>query len=230
MELTLQLLSSHQGRDKVIRTCCYASSLLSGFVKDKNAARLLLFGARLSECRVVLRLFDDLPMLVYTCNYGMGKKEKDRTVARLSVASNLCNQTFFPLEHLAWAGDNHILPVKNTGLLRNLSLIAWLSSLLFEILRGIRIILMINKRRHIMLKRTAMEQDQSEQIYSELRRLRKRQCIELLILIQHSADLCNAIHWLPTNYLWSGSLKPWQVGLFGSVSSAIGLCRIIRGM
>lgn len=230
MELVIQLLSSYQGRDKVIRTCCYASSLLSGFVKDKNAARLVLFSARLAECRVVLRLFDDLPMFMYTYNYGLGKKEKDRTVARLGVASNLCNQVFFPLEHLAWAGDNHILAIKNAGFYRNLSLIAWTSSLLIEIIRGLRIILILNKKRHTMLKRAAADQDQSEQINTEMRRLRKRQFIELIILIQHSADLCNAIHWLPTNYFWSGSLKPWQVGLFGTVSSLIGLCRIMRGM
>lgn len=64
-----------------IRTVCYGSQLVGGVLSRKAETdvssqqlgkRLLLFSAQLSQCRTVLRLFDDLSMLAYSHSYGTG--------------------------------------------------------------------------------------------------------------------------------------------------------------
>ncbi|CAE1178051.1 PEX11C [Acanthosepion pharaonis] len=60
MEDIVNLLETYRGRDKVIRLCCYGAMLLAG--KDGKNSRLLRVSAALSDCRVVLRLFDDIPI------------------------------------------------------------------------------------------------------------------------------------------------------------------------
>lgn len=68
MEDIVNLLETYRGRDKVIRLCCYGAMLLAG--KDGKNSRLLRVSAALSDCRVVLRLFDDIPMLAYSLQYA----------------------------------------------------------------------------------------------------------------------------------------------------------------
>jgi Peroxisomal biogenesis factor 11 (PEX11) len=38
------------------------------------AGKFAIFSTKMSQTRATLRLFDDLPMLAYTLEYGMGKK------------------------------------------------------------------------------------------------------------------------------------------------------------
>ena len=71
LEKCSEFLETYSGRDKVMRLLCYSAQLLSGL---NNSKRLDKFSDHLSECRTVLRLFDDLPMLNYTLMYGLGKK------------------------------------------------------------------------------------------------------------------------------------------------------------
>ncbi|XP_008942977.1 PREDICTED: peroxisomal membrane protein 11C, partial [Merops nubicus] len=52
---------------------------------------------------------------------------------------------------------------------------------------------------------------------------------EVLSILMHSADLCNAIHWLPPGFLWAGRFPPWLVGLLGTISSLIGIYQASRG-
>ena len=54
------------------------------------------------------------------------------------------------------------------------------------------------------------------------------QRFDLLIeLVQHVADVMNAVHWMPPGFLWGGSLSPIFVGLNGVVSSFLGLYRML---
>lgn len=63
-----------------IRTLCYGCQLAGGVLARKSPAesemgrRLLTVSAQLSHCRTVLRLFDDLAMLAYSRQYGLGAK------------------------------------------------------------------------------------------------------------------------------------------------------------
>lgn len=87
-------LESYRGRDKVYRLVCYASSLLSSCAQHAGlptaSERLSKLGAALSSCRIVLRLGDDLSMLLVSTSYGLGK----------SVGATLCDGQVFVLPTL----------------------------------------------------------------------------------------------------------------------------------
>ena len=74
----LRVLESYRGRDKIMRLISYVCTLLGGSIQHTRFIRLaqkfFRVGEALSDCRVVLRLFDDLAMLNYTLNYGFGKQ------------------------------------------------------------------------------------------------------------------------------------------------------------
>lgn len=75
LEEISKFLHTYSGRDKVIRTLCYGAKLASGLAKSQTTAeKLNIFSAQMSNCRVILRLFDDLPMLSHTLQYGLGKE------------------------------------------------------------------------------------------------------------------------------------------------------------
>lgn len=52
---------------------------------------------------------------------------------------------------------------------------------------------------------------------------------EVLSILMDTADLSNAIHWLPPGFLWAGKFPPWLVGLLGTISSLIGIYQASRG-
>jgi peroxin-11C len=75
IEAISKFLSIHNGRDKVIRTLLYTTKLAAALVSSEETVRKLeTISAQLSACRIVLRLFDDIPMLNYTLTYGWGKE------------------------------------------------------------------------------------------------------------------------------------------------------------
>ena len=61
-----------------IRTLGYTCQLVGGVLVEQCPARsevgtrLLALSSQLSHCRIVLRLFDDVAMFVYTKQYGLG--------------------------------------------------------------------------------------------------------------------------------------------------------------
>ncbi|XP_039556321.1 peroxisomal membrane protein 11C isoform X6 [Passer montanus] len=59
--------------------------------------------------------------------------------------------------------------------------------------------------------------------------LRAQVKAELLSILMDTADLSNAIHWLPPGFLWAGRFPPWLVGLLGTISSLIGIYQASRG-
>jgi peroxin-11C len=70
-----KFLSTHNGRDKVIRTLSYTAKLTASLVSSEEVVRKLeTISSQLNACRTVLRLFDDIPMLNYTLTYGLGKE------------------------------------------------------------------------------------------------------------------------------------------------------------
>ena len=76
----------------------------------------------MSYCRTVLRLFDDLPMLNRTLSYGLGSSEKDQIIRLSNVISNIVNTFYYPMEHIAWAGDQKVLTLGNDTLIKYLDL------------------------------------------------------------------------------------------------------------
>lgn len=231
VESFINALESYRGRDKVIRTLCYGSQLVGGVLAGKNSQSslgksLLLFSAQLSQCRTTLRLFDDLSMLAYSTSYGLGASEEDALVRWMSILNNVADQLYYPCEHIAWAADAELIKTKSdkwwvlsTGL--------WGISLILNILRSIRSILIL-KRKAQMYQRSGSAESR-EEAFSQEAALRRQIRGEVFSILSNLADLGNAIHWMPPGFLWAGRFPPWLVGLMGTTSSMIGLLQMSSG-
>ncbi|XP_054836679.1 peroxisomal membrane protein 11C isoform X2 [Eublepharis macularius] len=212
-------LESYRGRDRVIRTLCYGCQLTGGALARRDPAKapvgrgLLALAAQLSHCRTVLRLFDDLAMLTYSCQYGLGAKENDFTVRWLSILNNLADQLYYPCEHIAWAADAEII-YANPQKWWTLSTAFWGASLLLGIARSLRILAQLERK---------LQTQSSSSGRTSPKELKAQAKAEVLAILSNMADLANAIHWLPPGVLWAGKLPQWLVGLMGTVSSLIGL-------
>ncbi|KAL7992856.1 hypothetical protein Chor_017112 [Crotalus horridus] len=137
----VSVLETYRGRDRVIRTICYGCQLAGGILVARRqpgesplGQGLLTVSAQLSHCRTVLRLFDDLTMLSYSCQYGLGNKEKDTAMRWLSIFNNIADQLYYPCEHVAWAADAEIIHA-NSSRWWTLSTTLWSFSLLLGIAR-----------------------------------------------------------------------------------------------
>ncbi|XP_017268885.1 peroxisomal membrane protein 11C [Kryptolebias marmoratus] len=228
MESLVQLLESYRGRDKAIRTVCYGSQLVGGVLTQKAEAdvssqrlgkSLLLFSAQLSHCRTVLRLFDDLSMLAYSHSYGFGASEEDAGVRWISVLTNVADQLYYPCEHVAWAADAELIKARSDKWWL-FSTVLWGTSLLLGILRSLRILVLLKRK----LKK--YERDGGDRRRSQLCRQMRG---ELLSILSSTADLSNAVHWMPPGFLWAGRFPSWLVGLLGTISSLIGLIQMNAG-
>ncbi|XP_018523015.1 LOW QUALITY PROTEIN: peroxisomal membrane protein 11C [Lates calcarifer] len=227
VESLVQLLESYRGRDKIIRTICFGSQLVGGVLSRKAEAdassnqlgkSLLLFSAQLSQCRTVLRLFDDLSMLAYSHSYGFGAEEEDLGLRWISVLTNVADQLYYPCEHIAWAADAELIKVKSDKWWLY-STVLWGTSLLLGILRSLRVLQLLKKK----LKKCGRDGADSR---SQLRRQMRG---EVLSVLSCMADLSNAIHWMPPGFLWAGRFPNWLVGLMGTTSSLIGLFQMTAG-
>ncbi|OWK50658.1 Peroxisomal membrane protein 11C [Lonchura striata] len=197
-------LETHRGRDRAVRALSYGCQLAGAALPGPAGlpGALLAASAQLSSCRTALRLFDDLAMLRHSCSYGLGPEGEDALVRGLSVLCNVANQLYYPCEHLAWAAD--------VGIVRAGSRRWWARS---TALWGCALLLGI--------LRTSPPQQQQK--------LRAQVKAEVLSILMDTADLSNAIHWLPPGFLWAGKFPPWLVGLLGTISSLIGIYQASRG-
>ncbi|XP_037530425.1 peroxisomal membrane protein 11C [Nematolebias whitei] len=223
LESLVRLLESYRGRDKAIRTVCYGSQLVGGVLTLKTnvssqqlGKSLLLFSAQLSHCRTVLRLFDDLSMLAYSHGYGFGASEEDAGVRWISVLTNVADQLYYPCEHMAWAADAELIKARSDKWWL-FSTVLWGTSLLLGILRSLRVLVLLRRK----LKK--YEKDGGGSRHSQLCRQMQG---ELLSILSSTADLSNAVHWMPPGFLWAGRFPSWLVGLLGTVSSLIGLIQM----
>lgn len=60
-----------------MKALCYITKLAGGLNVNNNnelAQKLLIFSSKISGARTTLRLVDDLPLLQYTLDYGLGRK------------------------------------------------------------------------------------------------------------------------------------------------------------
>ena len=60
-----------------------------------------------------------------------------------------------------------------------------------------------------------------------MRDLDSLELTELFSLVKCSADILNAVNWLPKGFLWSGKFNTFATGLFGLISSLVGLAQMI---
>ncbi|XP_057565325.1 peroxisomal membrane protein 11C [Hippopotamus amphibius kiboko] len=222
-------LESYRGRDRLIRTLGYCCQLVGGVLVEQCPAagsevgtRLLALSSQLSHCRTILRLFDDMPMFVYTKQYGLGAEEEDIFVRCVSVLGNLADQLYYPCEHVAWAADAKILHV-DSARWWTLSTALWGLSLLLGIARSLWMVLKLRQR-----PRSPPAASTSRLPRGKQRAVEAQIWSEALTLLSNLADLANAVHWLPPGVLWAGRFPPWLVGLLGTVSSLLSVYQAVR--
>ncbi|XP_022081733.1 peroxisomal membrane protein 11C-like [Acanthaster planci] len=236
LKLAINLLQTYGGRDKVMRIISYGSLLLSGLVKSPSKSKkLLTIFTELSGCRTILRLFDDLPMLGYSLSYGLGAQEKSLWLRVLSLANNLIDQLYFPLEHIAWAADKKLIDVSSSPWWI-LCIVAWGLSLSISILRSLMTLVSLRRSRKKLEQEIQMEdpccssgrQESSVVEGQQISRLKEAERAHLLEVLKYATDLCNAIHWMPVGFLWGGKLSDATVGFLGTISSVLYLQAVVR--
>ncbi|CAL1301061.1 unnamed protein product [Larinioides sclopetarius] len=197
MDEFAKLFESYSGRDSIVRTTSYLSLYLSTYTRGSLSKKLRLINKELSYCRLLMRLFDDFPMLRYTINYGLGSKEKNGLLRVLGIIKNLLDQLYYPIEHIALAADHHFLKV-DSGSFYTVGTVVWGLSCYVDMIR-------------LHEKIVAMQ-------------------LEYLLLgFKDAADLALAISYLPYgSFLWAGRLSQRNVGLFGTISSLIGVVMLLR--
>ena len=161
------------------------------------------------------------------------------------VVGALSSQLYYPLEHIAWAADNQLLPCVQSHWFWTTDTILWGISLLATCFQAVATIQSISVKLQKLRtysscdtstegsatatskKRVTFEDQQSGSNKTRIRVLRYQRFTAMLTVLQTLSDLMNAVHWLPEGFLWSGKLTCFWVGLFGTLSSVIGLYKIL---
>ncbi|XP_073240697.1 peroxisomal membrane protein 11C-like [Porites lutea] len=229
------VLETYRGREKIMRLLQYASFLASGGLHkvscEATGEKFRIFAEAMSECRTVLRLFDDAAMISFARSYGTGKEESDKIVRWTNLFDIFCGLTFYPLEHIAWARDKKILRGKSAKLW-DLGLYCWIGSLTACILRDLWLLKKLQQERKATSKshsddgrilRESEESDNSAVTGHKQIKYVQRQLI--ISVIGFTADLTMAINWAPPGILWSQKLSIGTVGFLGTISS---LCELYK--
>lgn len=207
-------LETPTGKDKVIRTLCYAAKLASALVKTESTSeKLNSFGSQLSNCRVILRLLDDFPQLSCTIEYGLGAQERDVYLRFANVLRNVVDQAFFPIEHIEWLADNNYINVRSEPW-AVASTWCWVISLSLSLMKSLRTLKNMSKQKHLK----EVDSKHKDEVVMAAKRRR-----EVLSAVRNVIDLVHAIHCLPPGFLWSSRLSRLQVGTVGTLSSLLGL-------
>ena len=140
------------------------------------------------------------------------------------------------MEHFAWAADYKLIPVSSSRLW-TLGMLLWGLSLVISFFQATQKLIRINhelsklniqqnKPNSESSKKKVTFQDESASTAS-MQSLKNQRLLAFLTVVQSLSDLMNAIHWLPEGFLWAGKLPLSWVGIFGTVSSLIGLYKIL---
>lgn len=208
----VSVLETYRGREKSMRTLQYGLLFITPLANENVRAALQTLSSQLGTTRVILRLFDDLPMLQYSLSCVKENKDKDALVRCLEVVGTVADQLYFPVEHLAWARDMKMLKGSSASLW-HASLLLWGFSLILTISRSLRLIFLMKNRAK---RATVEEKHKIDAMYRA----------ELLTVIMQAADLLNALNWMPRRP-WTKPFPVWQVGFLGLVSSLIGFSKFL---
>ncbi|KAH9490467.1 Peroxisomal membrane protein 11C [Bulinus truncatus] len=226
----INVLETYRGRDRIIRFLTYAAMFIGGDGKTSAQIKWRILSAELSGCRVILRLFDDLSMLLYNVSISFGQKEKG-IMRPLEMCTALFNQLYYPSEHIAWFRQKKILN-GNPAVFSLLGLVFWTLALLGEIIKCFVKIRKLNLQAKSLHKQRKLDHDssdhrssQNDQIQENLKKLATDRRDLCLLLVQYSCDFTNAISWMPPGVLWAQKLRPSVNGILGMIASSIILYR-----
>ncbi|XP_061398720.1 peroxisomal membrane protein 11C [Musca vetustissima] len=214
------IIDTYGGRDKVMKALCYGSKLIAGYYGDRKpelAKRYAIASSRISGARATLRLIDDIPMIQYALEYGLGKGESDSIMAVLGVAANIVDLLYYPVEKICWLSEHKIVDIKNADYWDNVNTIFWVVGVYLNLMRNIRSF-GLNQQKINTIKQTKDNPDMEKML--------KKHRIEMLTLLRLTLDFIHAGSYLPKGYLWGGKLSTFQIGAIGTTSAAIGIYQI----
>lgn len=209
------MLDSYGGRDKVVRLACYSLKLYGCLRGDKGWQKA---GSQLSHARMLLRLFDDLPTLMGTLSYGLGKHEPTLTDAALGVLANLVDQLFLPVEKVLWFQELGILKFspKTAEALDTTSTVLWAAGLylgLFQTLQSIQ---------RLLWTRDCLQQSE-DKCSDAKKKLDVRIILQFVTAGKLCLDITQAVSCLPEGWLWGERIGATKVAAIATSSSVIGL-------
>lgn len=228
----IEIFGSRDGLEKCLRTVQYASRFAAG--SGYNSKGLKALASSISSTRTITRYLDSLGMWAETLEYGLGREEPDTLVRIHSVASNILNSLFYPMEHIAFLMDLEVLDSSRWNKiffwtdpsLRNDSFLPWFYSdaiyvacLLMDIPMGLRKLAAIVSER----KKLSISRDRKA-LWKNTEAIK----IRIITLCKDVADLICAIHWLDIDFWFSGKLSDRAVGFWGLLSSLIKLYLYLR--
>ncbi|XP_032515877.2 peroxisomal membrane protein 11C-like [Danaus plexippus] len=208
-----ELLESYNGRDKVVRLACYTCKLY-GCIQGNKPWQTA--GSKLSGARLMLRLFDDIPMIRHTYNYGLGRHESTKIAALLGVLANIVDQIFLPVEKACWLNDLGILQLsaKTADRLEIVSTALWAISLYISLIQTFR------SMRHIWWSRDCLS---SEDASVARKNLDMRLLLSSVTAAKLCLDITHAVSCLPSGCLWGEKIGATKVAAIATTSSVIGI-------
>ncbi|XP_067629198.1 peroxisomal membrane protein 11C [Eurosta solidaginis] len=214
-----EIIDSYGGRDKVMKALCYSAKLIAGYHATRNpdlAKRYAITSSRISGARATLRLIDDIPMIQYALEYGLGAQEPDRLMAVLGVTANVVDLLYYPVEKICWLSEHNIVDVKNADAWDVLNSTLWVLSVYLNLMRTLR---------NFTLNQQKVNAAQVANSQIDNKLLKKHR-LELLSVLRLTLDFTHAVSTLPKGYLWGSKLSTFQVGAIGTLSAAIGIYQI----
>ncbi|XP_063705422.1 peroxisomal membrane protein 11C [Culicoides brevitarsis] len=224
-----EMLSCYSGRDKVIRTLCYAAKLASVMNAEKHpdaANKLKIFSSKMSQTRATLRLFDDLPMLQCTLQYGWGKHEPDRTLSVIGVLSNIFDTIYYPIDKICWLAEYKLLHVENPTLWDTLSSLFWLMSNYLSLIKTWRFMQLTQNHKKCLSNGHSSSAEKEVKIaFSKVQA--QKEFLQKISMIRNCIDIIHAGSTLPKGLLWGGKIPAWQVAFIGTLSSLLGMYQFL---
>ncbi|KAH0950283.1 hypothetical protein HN011_010596 [Eciton burchellii] len=204
-------LETVSGRDKTFKLLSYMAKLLTACTSSKDTEnKLKIFGSKISDCRVMIRLLDDVSVLHDIMSYGWGQQESDTVIRWCQVIQNIVNLVYSPIEHFAWAGQHKIVSI-NVKKWDLVTTVFWIISIQLCLVKALRMLQKLQKAK------TGFTKSNSDEYMIE--KVKKKQLNVLLTCIRNTIELVYAVSYLPPNMLWGGVLKTWQIGALGTISS-----------
>lgn len=216
VEDVCELLDSYNGRDKVVRLACYACKLY-GCVNDEKPWQTA--GSRLSSARMMLRLFDDIPMIRHTYNYGFGKHESSTAAAALGVIANMVDQAFLPVEKACWLYDVGVLKMteRNAETLETVSTLLWAASLFISLIQTSQSI------RQLWWSRDCLQNSSEDGGADARKNLDVRLALQAAVAGKLCLDITHAVSCLPDGWLWGEKIGGTKVAAIATTSSLLGI-------
>jgi peroxin-11C len=102
---------------------------------DDFAKKFATLSTKMSQTRANLRLFDDIPMIQYSLDYGFGEKEPDRIMAMIGVITNVIDHFYYPVDKICWAIEAKILSVKSPDKWDAVNSVFWATSIYLNLMK-----------------------------------------------------------------------------------------------